>query len=190
MHALRTPRLLLIPATVAALNAELASRDALGKALEVHVPDSWPPELYDADAVRWTIDWLAEHPEHRDWTLYYVAESPTMPEARPRLVGVCGFKGGPDADGVVEVGYGVIPEERRRGFASEAVRGLLARAFHDARVSMVIAHTLPELAPSIGVLQSTGFSFEGRGNDPQEPTAIRYALPRTRYEHLIAPRER
>ena len=68
MHALRTPRLLLIPATVAALNAELASRDALGKALEVDVPHSWPPELYDADAVRWTIDWLAEHPEHRDWT--------------------------------------------------------------------------------------------------------------------------
>jgi hypothetical protein len=49
---------------------------------------------------------------------------------------------------------------------------------------MVIAHILPELVASIGVLRSTGFSFDGPGNDPHEPAAIRYVLPRERYEQL------
>ena len=182
MRVLRTPRLLLLQGTFTVLEAELQSREALGEALAARVPDSWPPELYDADAIRWMMKWLVEHPDEADWSLYYVAEVPLVAADRPRLIGVWGVKGGPDPDGVVEIGYGIVPECRRRGFASEAVRGLLVRAFGDARVTTIIAHTLPELTPSIGVLRTTGFAFDGPGNDPQEPTAVRYVLPRSRYE--------
>lgn len=181
-HALRTPRLVLIQATVEVLEAELSSAEALGSALGVDVPASWPPELYDADAVRWMLGWLAEHGDEAGWSLYYVATIAVAgTDLRPALVGVAGYKGGPDAAGVVEIGYGIIPEQRRRGFASEAVYALLARAFADPRVGTVIAHTLPGLDASIGVLRSTGFTFDGPGNDPHEPTAIRFVLPRERY---------
>ena len=186
MHVLRTPRLLLIGGTAESLNAELISRDALGAILDAEVPDSWPPELYDADAVRWTLSWLETHPDQSLWSLYYVAESPAASGGRPKLVGIAGYKGSPDESGIVEIGYGIVPERRRHGFASEAVRALLARAFSEPRVTAVIAHTLPELTPSIGVLQTTGFAFEGPGNDPHEPTAIRFALPRSRYEEVTA----
>jgi ribosomal-protein-alanine N-acetyltransferase len=181
MITLRTPRLVLIQGTREVLEAELASRDALGSALGVDVPASWPPELYDADAVRWTIRWLGEHAEQADWSLYYVATVDGGADGRPGLVGVVGYKGGPDAEGIVEIGYGVVPEQRRRGFASEAVSALLARAFADPRVVMVTAHTLPGLDASIGVLRATGFTYEGPGNDPHEPTAIRFILPREEY---------
>ena len=184
MSTLRTARLVLLGATVDTLGAELVSRQALGDALGVDVPESWPPELYDADAIRWTLNWLAEHPENGNWSLYYIAEAPGQGSSRPRLVGVAGYKGPPDESGVVEIGYGIVPERRRRGFASEAVEALLARAFGDGRVKTVIAHTLPELVASIGVLRATGFSFDGAGSDPHEPTAIRYVLPRERYEEL------
>lgn len=184
MSTLRTRRLVLLQATPDTLRAELVSRQALGEGLGAEVPDSWPPELYDADAIRWTLNWLAEHPENANWSLYYIAEAPDEESARPRLIGVAGYKGPPDEHGVVEVGYGIVPERRRRGFASEAVRALVARAFGDGRVRTVIAHTLPELVASIGVLRATGFSFDGPGNDPHEPTAIRYVLPRDRYEAL------
>lgn len=187
MTILRTSRLLLLQATPHALEAELDSREALGAALSVEVPDGWPPELYDADAVRWTIAWMAEHPEEIAWSLYYVAEAaPIDSSKRPRLVGVAGYKGGPDIQGVVEIGYGIVAERRRRGFASEAVRALIAHAFLDPRVATVTAHTLPELIPSIGVLRATGFAYDGAGNDPHEPTAIRYVLPRARYEEVLA----
>jgi len=184
MSTLRTQRLVLLQASAYTLGAELVSRQALGETLGVDVPDSWPPELYDADAIRWTLNWLAEHPENANWSLYYIAEAPGRESSHPRLIGVAGYKGPPDQNGVVEVGYGIVPERRRRGFASEAVQALFTRAFGDGRVRMVVAHTLPELVASIGVLRTTGFSFDGPGNDPHEPTAIRYVLPRERYEAL------
>lgn len=183
MLALRTPRLVLFPATTEVLEAELASPEALGRILDVDVPASWPPELYDADAARWAIRWLADHGDEADWCLYYVAATPTgLADCRPALVGVAGYKGAPDVAGVVEIGYGVVPEQRRRGFASEAVRALLARAFADPRVTAVTAHTLPGLDASIGVLRGTGFAHDGPGNDPHEPTAIRFVLSRDRYD--------
>ncbi len=182
MSLIRTARLLLIPATTDSLRAELDSRAALARALGVEVPVTWPPELYDVDAVRWTLNRMATHPGDDGWLAYYIAEAPAAPGERPRLAGMSGYKGAPDVEGAVEVGYGVIPERRRLGIAREATEALVARAFADPRVTMVIAHTLRELAPSIGVLRSVGFSFVGAGSDPSEPDAIRYELTRAEFD--------
>jgi RimJ/RimL family protein N-acetyltransferase len=174
---LRTPRLRLIGATPAYLRAELESSAALAAALGVTVAPSWPPELYDADATRWMLGWLESHPDDGEWGFYYFVEA----DAR-QAIGAGGYKGAPNDAGVVEIGYSIVPERRRRGFAREAVDGLLAHAFADARVTSVIAHTLIELEPSIAVLRSAGFSFVGQGHDPQEPSAIQYAITRGSYE--------
>ncbi|CAM5301956.1 hypothetical protein SAVIM338S_00458 [Streptomyces avidinii] len=40
-------------------------------------------------------------------------------------IGGVGFHGPPDADGSVTIGYGLVPSARGRGYASEALRGLL-----------------------------------------------------------------
>ena len=102
------------------LEAELASPEALGQMLGVDVPPSWPPELYDADAVRWAIRWLSDHHDEAVWCLYYVAAMPTgTASGRPALVGVAGYKGAPDAIGVLRGtgftldGPGNDPRERR-----------------------------------------------------------------------------
>jgi len=36
------------------------------------------------------------------------------------------------------------------------------------------------------VLRATGFLFDGPGNDPHEPAAIRYVMPRSRFEQSFA----
>jgi RimJ/RimL family protein N-acetyltransferase len=176
------------------LRAELESHAALAAELGADVPPSWPPELYDVDAVRYTLGWLDANPSDAAWGLYYLMEIPPAeegrPSARPLLVGVGGYKGAPDASGSVEIGYGVVPESRRRGYAREAVDGLLARAFADPRVARVLAHTLPELAPSIAVLHSAGFAFAGAGSDPHEPTAVQYVLTRESYRQSPVKRHR
>ncbi|MFI5758548.1 GNAT family N-acetyltransferase [Streptomyces sp. NPDC051569] len=53
-----------------------------------------------------------------------------------RAVGGLGFHGAPDEDLRVSIGYGLIPSARGRGYASEALRGLLefARESGIARV--------------------------------------------------------
>jgi [ribosomal protein S5]-alanine N-acetyltransferase len=180
---IRTARLILWPATLEALHAELDSREAFAQALRAEVPATWPPEFYDADAVRWTMAWLERNADQREWGFYYIIESPQTTGGTPRLAGAGGYKGAPDAAGSVEVGYSVVADRRRRGYAREAVAALLAHAFADPRVTHVVAHTLEELAASIGVLRSTGFEFVGKGSDPYEPDAIRFEMTRARYEN-------
>ena len=60
------------------------------------------------------------------------------------------------------------------------MRALLRRAFAFPEVDRVTAETLPELAPSIGVLEKAGFTLaEGEGS---EPGVIRFELPRDRWK--------
>jgi [ribosomal protein S5]-alanine N-acetyltransferase len=186
MLTIHTPRLRLINGTQQLLHAELRSPNALQQELGVALPRSWPPEFYDEDALRYMLRWLDEHPLEGAWGFYYIVERPeaaagTAIDEVPLAIGVGGYKGSPDEHGCVEIGYSVIPERRRRGYAREAVDGWLAHAFADSRVTRVLAHTLVDLTPSIAVLRSAGFSFNGPGTDPSEPTAVQYVLTRAEW---------
>ena len=99
------------------------------------------------------------------------------PEGRT-LIGTAGYKGPPDPEGTVEVGYGLVPDRHRRGYATETARALVASAFARPAVHRVIAETLPDLIGSIGVLRKCGFHFIGEGS---EPGVIRYELTRVHY---------
>jgi RimJ/RimL family protein N-acetyltransferase len=183
-----TARLVLRPATVEVLRADLGGRAALARALDARVTDDWPPDLYDAGAIGWTIRALERDPAAADWFGYYFlrAAAPLV------LIGVGGFKGPPDSDGAVEIGYSIVQSERRRGFATEAVRGFLARAFGDARVRRVAAETLPDLVASIGVLAKVGMTLVPRtAADASkeagwpESNVIRYEIDRREYERAL-----
>jgi RimJ/RimL family protein N-acetyltransferase len=170
---LRTPRLELVPATPTLLIAALKHPRQFGSRLHALVPPNWPPEYLDAPALKYTLARLRERPEHQLWWLYFVL-CPGGPASRI-LIGSAGFKGPPDQSGIVEIGYGIVSDQRRRGYASEAAEGLVGRAFADPRVSRVIAETLPELVGSIGVMTKCGFEHDGAGS---EPGVIRYGIDR------------
>ncbi|HIT74701.1 MAG TPA: GNAT family N-acetyltransferase [Candidatus Avipropionibacterium avicola] len=72
------------------------------------------------------------------------------------VVGDIGFHGPPDPDGVVEIGYEVVPDWRRHGLASWAVRQLLATAA-DHGAQSVQAEVIGENPASAGVLERCGF---------------------------------
>lgn len=64
------------------------------------------------------------------------------------LIGGAGFKGAPDDDGIVEIGYGLTPAGRGRGLATEAVVALVAHAFSrgaaSVRAEVETGHTASE----------------------------------------------
>ena len=167
---IRTQRLELRPAGTAELEAELAGRDALAAQLGVAVPDAWPPELYDEAAVRYSLEVVRAAGGDSAWAMYHMVDP-----AHGTVVGVCGYKGPPDAEGTVEVGYSVVPEFRRKGYATEATSGLMIRAFAEPSVTRVVAQTLSDLTPSLGVLEKLGFRFAGQGD---EPGVVRYEFTR------------
>jgi DNA polymerase IV len=154
-------RLTLLVPDVDVLDAAIAGPEALSRALDgAEVAEDW--EVFDGAVTR-TRETLARNPAGARWgtRLFVVEEEPRT------LAGWGGFKGAPDGDGTVELGYAVAPAFRRQGIASEAVRQMLDDAYGEEAVRSVIAHTLAERNPSTMVLERAGFAFEAEiSGDP------------------------
>jgi len=144
----------LIPASRRLLQAELNDPTAVFDILDVGTPPYWPPDLNDDDSFRYALNLIPEGAEVADWGFYYVL---LHADGARLAVGVGGFKEQPDENGEVEIGYSILEPYRRRGFATRMCQLLIDQAFADPSVTAVTATTLPDLIPSIGVLEKLGF---------------------------------
>jgi RimJ/RimL family protein N-acetyltransferase len=171
MIRVSTSRLDLIAADLDLAEADAGDRGRFAVLLGAGIPDGWPPgEL--ADARDFFREALRDRPQLHGWlTWYAVLRDPV----RPVLVGSVGFKGRPDAAGMVEIGYSVVPEFERRGVATEMVRGLIDWAFGFPEVACIEAETDLANLGSRRVLDKCGFARCGPG---LEPSGLRYRLPR------------
>nr|WP_254842791.1 GNAT family N-acetyltransferase [Bacillus sp. MRMR6] len=64
-----------------------------------------------------------------------------------------GFKGKPDDEKSVEVGYGITASEQNKGYATEALNCIVKWAFNSNSVKKIIAECLEENSSSIRVLE-------------------------------------
>lgn len=79
------------------------------------------------------------------------------------VVGGIGFHA-PPLDGMVEIGYAVVPAARGRGVAKEALRLVIAIA-ESAGVSSVVGRTTEDNVASQRVMESAGMLNVGRDSD-------------------------
>ncbi|MEK7316386.1 MAG: GNAT family N-acetyltransferase [Candidatus Eisenbacteria bacterium] len=162
---LRTTRLELVAATLEMSLAERDDPSRLERDYGIRLALPWPPPLNDEASLAWSISVLREEQGVAGWGYWYLT-IPAASEGVARLaIGNGGFKGSPDATGTVEIGYSVLEEYQRRGYASEAVEAMVAWAFLQRGVRRVIAETYPVLIGSIGVLKKTGFRRVGPGSE-------------------------
>jgi ribosomal-protein-alanine N-acetyltransferase len=158
-------RVRLLPVTLAHLTAFERDRGELSALLHSPIPDGWPefPE-----AIPHTASVLKTNPDDAGWWMHFFFDDQTNV-----LVGSGGFAGRPH-NGVVELGYEIAPEHRRRGYAIAAVKALLAKAAATGEVASVIAHTLAVDERSAGVLRATGFAEAGSVTDPDDGELVRW----------------
>jgi ribosomal-protein-alanine N-acetyltransferase len=171
LRHIKSRRLNLIAATADLISLDIAGRESLSGALGVSVPTSWPPDLYGAAAMRFALTQLGNVSE-QGWSFWYLVTAKEPGE----LAGICGFKGRPDELGSVEIGYSILKNFQRQGYASEAVAKLVVWAFSHYNVNEVCAETFPHLIQSIRVLEKNGFMRTGAGS---ETGVIRYAITRS-----------
>lgn len=107
------------------------------------------------------------------WHSYFGVES-----EEKRLVGVCSFKGNPNAACEVEIAYGTVPGFEGRGYATGMATALVAIAFGSPDVRRVIAQTLPENNASGRVLQKVGMANAGEVMDPEDGKVWRWEIRR------------
>jgi RimJ/RimL family protein N-acetyltransferase len=158
-ESLTTERLELFPATLELADADLHNRMEFSHQLKARVLDSWPPPLNDENSMKYTVDSLRRNPDGVGWAAWYFVAK----KHKPVAIGQGGFKG-PPVEGAVEVGYSLLPEFQKKGYALEAVAALIDWAFGHEEVVRVIAETLPDLTPSIRLLEKLGFTNIGEGS--------------------------
>ena len=88
------------------------------------------------------------------------------------------WHGPPDEQGLVEIGYGIVPKFEGRGFATEAAEALIAFALADERVRTIQAHTLPVANASTRILTKCGFRHIGEVVSPDDGLVWRWELIR------------
>jgi RimJ/RimL family protein N-acetyltransferase len=110
---IQTTSLTLVPRTPEEVRAEI---DALDPSEKLQLSPDWLA-LLDAStsADSWIHGFVLVH---RDTGI---------------VVGAAGFKGPPEAGGVVEIAYGVAPDYQSQGYATQAAEALVTFAFSNAR---------------------------------------------------------
>ena len=111
------------------------------------------PEL--KKAYREMLQGSLDHPAQREWYAIWRIEG-----KYGEMIGDLCFKG-LEADGRVEIGYGVLEDQQGRGYATEAVAAAVEWALAQPGVTRVEAETDPNNKASKRVLEKCGFKSSG-----------------------------
>lgn len=138
---IKTDRLLLIPCTVESYN-ELSHKYKMGPHVEMH------------------LDELKTDRYAKGWGVWFVIHCDS-----DLVIGDVGFKGKPNNQKVVEMGYGILSDFQNKGFATEAVNGIKDWAIASNQVDKIVAECEKENLASIKVLEKIGMSRTSSKND-------------------------
>ena len=153
---IETERLELIPFAREHYDAILKDDNvSLGKLLDVETPESWTVYADAREAVPVLIRFFESLGDDLSWGSYFI-----ILQKEHKLIGTCGFKGNPDFDNYVEIGYEVHPQFQSRGIGTEAAKALIDFAF-TKNIDGIKAHTLRDKNNSVRILQTLGFTFQG-----------------------------
>jgi RimJ/RimL family protein N-acetyltransferase len=138
------------------------------------VPDGWP-DAHDRRFLAFRLRQMGGDEALGRWLVRGIV----LPETR-ELIGHVGFHGPPGinslkAPDAVEVGYTIFPEHRRKGYATEAVVGLLdwARA---QGIHRFVASVGPGNEPSLAIVRRLGFVEVGRHWDDEDGEELEFEL--------------
>jgi ribosomal-protein-alanine N-acetyltransferase len=175
---LATARLELIVVARAFLEAVLARSHAAAELLVgVSLPAGWPSDPDTREGLAIHLGELRRNERELPWRLRLIV----LREER-RAIGGISLKGPPGWDGTVDMGWWLEPEERGRGYATEAARALLAWVRAQPRVRRVTARIHETNHPSMGVARRLGMRVTAERH-PEQGVIWEIPVP------PVAPRE-
>jgi [ribosomal protein S5]-alanine N-acetyltransferase len=165
---METKNLSLIPCTIPHLEKLLEGNEAFEVAYDLRVIEGY----IEFDGVlEYTLDILKAGKVSSEWASYFFIHRDDK-----ALIGLGGYKGQPDENGSVEIGYGVAPAYRGKGYATEAAQALIEGAFVHPDVQTVCAHTLAEENHSVAILRKLGMEKVAEINDPEDGNIWRWEI--------------
>ena len=187
MHAqnVRTNRLELVSLGRAFLIASLEGRLAdAAEILGARVPGEWPGEA--SGSVRRRLEQIEREPDAQPWLMRAIV----VREPEPRMVGYVNFHAPPGPRAFVEIGYRIFPDDRRRGYAEEAARGLLDWASRQPGVRRFRASVRPTNEPSLRLIEKLGFQQVSSQWDDEDGVELVFERPARQGDASFGPTSR
>lgn len=165
---IHTARLDLVSMTPEFMEAVLAHRHAEA---QEEVGAALPADPIDEAVERFLshrLGQLRQDPDLQRW----LARAIVRRKGERLMIGNVGFHGQPgvnaaSAPDALEIGYGVQPEHRRQGYASEAAEGLIGWA-RTQGIGHFVASVAPDNEPSLSIIRKLGFVRTGEHIDPED----------------------
>ncbi len=164
----------MLPCSLEHFELLLQGNDHLADLLGISIQEGWTeyPEM-----VLVAYDKLRNDPAMLGWFFYLVIH-----RADKRLIGAGGFKGKPNGDGLVEIGYEITSDYREKGLGTEMAESLIRFAFGHSYVKRVIAHTEEEYNASVKILQKAGMRFVGTIKNKEGEDLWEWEITRSQYQ--------
>jgi RimJ/RimL family protein N-acetyltransferase len=159
------PRLDLVLVTV----EQLLSRDGTSEPVPLAYPDPDDVLAPDDSPIGFRIPQVRADPSVNPWLIRLAVLRETG-----EIVGLVNFHDRPDADGVVEIGYRVIPRFRRQGYAREMAEVMWRAAAAHPAVRRLRATVAPDNAASRTIISGAGFTHVGEQIDPDDGLELVY----------------
>lgn len=158
MPHIETNKLLIITLTTEVMEAALLGRDKLEMAMPYHVSPEWPMDVYK-QFFPYKIQQFKEAPHENEW------EGVVILKEQQLIIGDIGFKGGPNENGVIDLGYSIVPSQRGKGYATEMAIAMINWGSAQLGVEQVVATSDPDNFSSKRVLEKTGFRIVEQTED-------------------------
>lgn len=156
---IETERLRIIPITYsmaeAIVNGDFSAFESHG----VHLGAHWPTQD-TLDILHYIKDTLAKDDEVDGFGVWMIVKKEGM-----TAIGDAGFKGGPDETGAIEIGFGLVKEEQRKGYGYEAANALMTWGSQVDGVKVIKADCLIDNVSSIHLLTKCGMLETGRDQE-------------------------
>lgn len=153
LEYLESERLLLIPYTTNICQAILQNDFQFLQQLNLMKGKNWPD-----DDVLETIPKIIKNLNKVDYPTGFESWMIIKKETR-EIIGDCGFKGYNFITRNADIGYGIIEDEQKKGFAMEATKTLINWAFSDNDLEEITAACLKENTSSSKLLQKLNFQI-------------------------------
>ena len=84
----------------------------------------------------------------------------------------------------IEVGYAIVKDFWRKGFASEAAKAVLGYGFNELNLDRIVAVARPENAGSRGVMEKVGMRFDYIGKF-YDRDLVHYSITKKEFQNIV-----
>ncbi len=147
---IETDRLIIIPMTYSMVRSILVGDNSMFDKLGINFNGKWPlPDTLDI--LNFIKDTMNKNDEVSGYDVWMVIKK----EDRS-VIGDAGFKGTPNENGEIEIGFGLIDEEQKKGYGYEVASSLIEWASKIDEVKVIKADCLIDNIGSAKLLKKCG----------------------------------